>query len=741
MGYELDKLKRQYGVGTANIAPYVGETLGAPPAETATPEQKAAFQEQLRKYQIDQRAYKAYTDEYANRLASTNMYAQPQYDTNQTRFRPAGQATVMGQPDTSTATRAVLNAPTYGAIPANVSAATDQGAMYKQMRDLGYTDADIRAATSKITGTPSDQMMANIYKAAYPQYTQAIESQYGSQFNRSGYGTGAGQIDYPGFNYYINQLSSGAVTPATLESAIRGGAAAPSTTPTTVPVTTPVTTPDIIAQPDYNPYNDWMQDQQARDAASAGGGGGAAKGGYISKYASGGAVRTHYQTGGQTQTGDNLSELENFYIQELANNPRRPIGSRLFSPPMEMPVQGPINVTGMSNNVGEGGTPQPNRREDNLAGLEEYYRQLSASPNAQSVAGATPPAGGAQPRGRRPSLYETELRDARARAAAESEAFSNMMQGMINSPESQQASRAEMYFRLAAAFGAPTRTGKMGETLSNVGQQLSEYSRGQRASEADRRKLMLEAQKIKMEGSRADLNTLRSLAQEELRDERALQTALIQAGRPQSRYGQAAVDMGLTPGTPEFNQYVRERAQQDAENAEEVTRLRVQAGDLAQRLAARRESQLSPREVNLRVETEDSIAGARQSLADIQEAYRLNENSFAGGLLDRGRRALLEAAGSDAPIVVNTRRLENLLGQQGLEKLKSTFGGSPTEGERKILLDLEGIGSKSLEERKQIIQRAYGVLRERIARQERRLADILAGRYSERSETTPSGGQ
>lgn len=717
--------------------PYTGVAIpGPPPADTASAEDKAKFDESVRKYQLDRRAYEQYNTELNNRLRNFNPYADPQYRVASTTPPPG--ATSVSVPTAAAPTPPTqLRAPTYGAISqfSNLTP-QQQGELYLQQRGIGYTDADIRKATAAQVGTPSEEMMANIYKTAYPQYTQAIESQYGSQFNRSGYGTGANQIDYPGFNYYINQLSTGAVTPDTLESAIRGGAAPAPTSPLTpVDTTTPVTPVNPVI-----PYSQ-LQYMTPEDYGATPGMN-AARGGYINRYAHGGEVRTHYQSGGRSEMpGDNLSELEEFYVQELANNPRRPIASRLFSPPMEMPVRGPVNVSAMTANIGEGGTPQPTpRREDNLAALENYYRNLASSSTPAGQASASAVA--ASPRSlQQGSMYGAELREARARAAAESEAFSNMLQNMMNSPESQQASRAEMYFRLASAFGAPTRTGHMGETLSNVGQQMGEYTRGQRASEADRRKLMLEGQKLRMETSRADLNALRNLAQEELRDQRALQTALIQAGRPQSRYGQAAVDMGLTPGTPEFNQYVRERAQQDVENAQELTQLRVQSADLARQINERRDRELRPEEVRMRRETEDSISGARQSLADIQEAYRLNENSFAGGLLDRGRRALLEAAGSDAPIVVNTRRLENLLGQQGLEKLKATFGGQPTEGERKILLELEGIGSKSIEERKQIIQRAYTVLRQRIAREERRLDDIVSGRYRERSQTTPGGGE
>jgi isochorismate hydrolase len=89
-------------------------------------------------------------------------------------------------------------------------------------------------------------------------------------------------------------------------------------------------------------------------------------------------------------------------------------------------------------------------------------------------------------------------------------------------------------------------------------------------------------------------------------------------------------------------------------------------------------------------------------------------------------------------VVVNTRRIENLLGQQALGTLKAVFGGNPTEGERAILLELQGIGAKSLPERAEIMERLYEVLQDRQARETKRLDDILSGAYR---SYEPLGGE
>ena len=105
MGYELNNLMKMYGVGTASKAAYTGAAMpGTPPADTASAADKAAFDESVRKYQLDRKAYEQYASEYGNRIAGTNLYDQPQYSTTQERFKPKtpGQPSVMGQPDAVT---------------------------------------------------------------------------------------------------------------------------------------------------------------------------------------------------------------------------------------------------------------------------------------------------------------------------------------------------------------------------------------------------------------------------------------------------------------------------------------------------------------------------------------------------------------------------------------------------------------------------------------------------------------
>lgn len=124
--------------------------------------------------------------------------------------------------------------------------------------------------------------------------------------------------------------------------------------------------------------------------------------------------------------------------------------------------------------------------------------------------------------------YGPQLATAQQAARSEAEAFSNMIRQMSERTESP-TSRAEMYFRLASAFGAPTRTGQFTENLALAGREMGEVARGRRAEEAERRALGLRAQELRMAGARQDLASLQALAGQESAERRAILPRIIEA--------------------------------------------------------------------------------------------------------------------------------------------------------------------------------------------------------------------
>jgi hypothetical protein len=154
--------------------------------------------------------------------------------------------------------------------------------------------------------------------------------------------------------------------------------------------------------------------------------------------------------------------------------------------------------------------------------------------------------------------YAQELEDARRRSNSETEAFTDMIKNARKSPERDNMSQAERYFRLAAAFGQPTKTGSLGETLGNVGQTMAENSKSEQQEQDQDLELQMKAQQLKAAGAKEELEALRGLAGENMKDRRALISELIKAEIPkaQSEAGKLALDMGYQVGTPEYQQIV-----------------------------------------------------------------------------------------------------------------------------------------------------------------------------------------
>lgn len=231
-----------------------------------------------------------------------------------------------------------------------------------------------------------------------------------------------------------------------------------------------------------------------------------------------------------------LNEMAQVY--GLAGYP----GSQLFAAEPAAPVAAPATPVAPTAAVAMGGNPD-------LAAMLERYMPKNESP------------------------YGAELKTAREAAGRESEAFNALLQRAIEQPGDTGPNKAEVYFRLASAFGAPTRTGSFMENVGKAGEVMGEYAKGQReAQTAERNRKMqlgLEAQKLKMGAAKEDLNTLRTLAGEEMKDKRTIAAELlkdyVKSGQPSSSAGKQAQDEGLKPGTPEFQKRVSQIADMNVE--------------------------------------------------------------------------------------------------------------------------------------------------------------------------------
>jgi hypothetical protein len=846
MGFELNRIMKQYGVNTPGMANYSGAdapTIPVAPtgerpkgdddaakaAQTAFDKQKAdadayakdktAFNEAFRKYGLDQKSYDTYKTDYQNRLSNTPMYVQSQFDTGNrptsdamkwatstTKNDATGQGMgvdkfygntkqyIADNPYASTqsnqdymkkygiSNQDVYNAtgsyygnqlknPTYGAVNASMINDSPQAKSdyYLQQRGIGYTDADLRNATTSTFGKPAEGDWAQLTARAYPTYNKNIVDAYKS----IGRSWDAGTIDAPGYNYWMNQLSSGTFKPENLNStfakiAADEKAAADAKAAEATRLATIANTPDVNNQlatslniggnkPGLDSVN-----QEYR-----------AHGGFIhdlaDKYATGGPVKTHYQTAGPVKLPSGYGSVEeeqdfkNRFFTPSADAVTYPVDMSTPPPPVTVDLMPAPAVAAEPRSVV---AAEPKSVLTEVAANNLKADPMPAAPVTEVVPVAVPKA--AAPFGNermaniqallasygpKDSAYDKELTTARAAAKAETDAFARMLTGAMNSPEDAQSSKAEMYFRLAAAFGAPTKTGQFSENLGMVGKELGEYAKGKRASSQQKLALALEAQKMKMTSSKEDLNTLRALAGKEMDDKRAIATELIKdyikSGEPQSAAGKQALDEGLKPGTEAYQKRVGEIGNMKVEaQMAQITASLANMNTAAANLALSQEkfqnqkaqqAKLTGPEMKLKVETEDTLAQTGAALGILKQAFALNPNTFDTSISDMAQRKALEVTNSKHPKVVATREQENLLEKAALAQLKSTFPGAISNDERKALQDVQGLGAKSIEERGRIMKNAYKALQSVHARHTKRLADINQGAYRDTAAPIEGG--
>lgn len=138
---------------------------------------------------------------------------------------------------------------------------------------------------------------------------------------------------------------------------------------------------------------------------------------------------------------------------------------------------------------------------------------------------------------------------------------------------------------------------------------------------------------------------------------------------------------------------------------------------------------LTPAELNLREETENNLRAAQSARAGLERALELSPLAYSGpaaGL--RGYAAGF--TGFDERTATATREFNTIMGQQALAQLRAIFGGNPTEGERRILLDLEANANLSRPEREALIRRATEAVQRREIEAATRLEQVVQGRFS-----------
>lgn len=125
-------------------------------------------------------------------------------------------------------------------------------------------------------------------------------------------------------------------------------------------------------------------------------------------------------------------------------------------------------------------------------------------------------------------------------------------------------------------------------------------------------------------------------------------------------------------------------------------------------------------------EAEDSVNSGKLVVDALDQAMALNDQAYEGPLA--GVRGDTTALFGDQSGVA-TSRLKNLTTELALNQLKATFGAAPTEGERQILLQLQGSVDQPKAVRAAIFARAKEMAARRIQQNAQKAQALRSGEY------------
>jgi hypothetical protein len=137
------------------------------------------------------------------------------------------------------------------------------------------------------------------------------------------------------------------------------------------------------------------------------------------------------------------------------------------------------------------------------------------------------------------------------------------------------------------------------------------------------------------------------------------------------------------------------------------------------------------------LEADEKVQGGQQVIQNLQKAKSLSKQAFAGPMADkRGYAASFLGETSDlGKSGIATTDLNNLVTSNALQQLKTIFGGNPTEGERAILLDIQGSANQPDAVRQKIYDRAMEAANKRLQFEQQRADELRGGQFYK-----PSGG-
>jgi hypothetical protein len=247
--------------------------------------------------------------------------------------------------------------------------------------------------------------------------------------------------------------------------------------------------------------------------------------------------------------------------------------------------------------------------------------------------------------------------------------------------------------------------------------------KGRQESIAENLKQRILAQKIKSDYASDDLKAAIAVEKEN-----------ASAGKPSSPMGKQVDDLltarGLKRNTSEYNTAFDTEMSNLVQDASNLTAASLGLTNERIRQAKTKATTLTDSEQRQMYSAEDSVNKLTDSMKLLERAFALNKDALTGAWTDVGKRLALNLANdpnNPDPRLVATGELENLVGREMIMSIKEKMSGVLSDADIKLVLSLQGLESKSVEERERIMLNALDML------------DTARKRYLERIKRIKSG--
>jgi hypothetical protein len=166
---------------------------------------------------------------------------------------------------------------------------------------------------------------------------------------------------------------------------------------------------------------------------------------------------------------------------------------------------------------------------------------------------------------------------------------------------------------------------------------------------------------------------------------------------------QAATTMGLTPDSPAYQSFVL-TGKMPREDAQPLTATDKKAI----------------------LEADEGVLAAKTAIEALNKAKQLSPEAMGNPI---ARRLAPIGAFLGNETSEKTVELDNVVTSNALSQLKAIFGGAPTEGERKILLDIQGSSGMPDVVRQKVFDRAIQMAEARLKFNEQRANEMRGGSF------------